>query len=69
MWSGVGKKLENEREIFFFLVFFFFFFLFHVIDCLFIFTNCNINGILALSVMNNIRKKLVMIAADMRIKS
>jgi len=34
-----------------------------MIDYVFIFTDCNINAILALTVMNNIRKELVMITA------
>jgi len=39
------------------------FFTIHMTDCVFIFTHCNINVILALIVTNNIRKKLVMIVA------
>ena len=33
-------------------------------ECVFILTPCNINAISALIVMNNIRKELIMIAAN-----
>jgi len=55
-----NKKDRNVENIFFF-------FssdpLFHMKNCVFISTYCNINVILALIATNNIKKKLVMIAA------
>jgi len=59
--GGNEKERESVENILFSL--FFFLIPFHVTNCLFIFTNCNINAILALIVMNNIKKKLVMIAS------
>jgi len=52
--SGDEKELEKCRESFFFVL----------TECVFILTPCDINAILALIVMNNIRKELVMIAAN-----
>jgi len=40
----------------------FFFNHFPMTECIFIFTHCNINAIIALIVINNIRKELIMIA-------
>jgi len=34
---------------------------FYMTDCIFIFTHCNLNAILTLIVMNNIKKQLIMI--------
>jgi len=53
--NGDGKELEKCREYPFFLV---------MTKCVFILTPCNINAILALIIMNNIRKELVMIATN-----
>ena len=39
-------------------------FLYVLTECVFILTPCNINAILALIVMNNIRKESIMIAAN-----
>jgi len=50
--SGDGKELEKYIEYFF-----------HMTECVFILTPCNINAISALIVKNNIRKHLVMITA------
>jgi len=52
--SDDGKELEKYRD--FFLV------IFHMIDYIFMFTYCNLTTILALIVINNIRKEMVMIA-------
>ena len=54
--SGDGKELEKCRAYLFSV-------LFYMKDYVFIFTYCNLNAILALIVMKNIRKELVMIAA------
>ena len=51
--SGDGKELEKYIEYFF-----------HMTECVFILTPCNINAISALIVINNIRKELVMIIAQ-----
>jgi len=51
--SGDGKELEKCREYLSLVM----------TKCVFILTPCNINAILALIVMNNIRKELVMIVA------
>jgi len=50
-----GNEKKKCREYFFSIPF-------HMTDCIFIFTYCNPNTILALILMNNIRKDLVMIA-------
>jgi len=57
---GNEKERGKVKNILFRSIFYFYF---QVTNCLFIFTNCNINVILALIVINKIRKKLVMIAA------
>jgi len=58
MWvnvGGNGRKRGSVANIFFLVPF-------HITDCLFIFTNSNPT----LIVMNNIRKKLVMITTHYR---
>jgi len=56
------KKERSVENIFFFLS------LFHMTDYVFISTHCSTNVILALIVMNNITKELVMIALlDIRV--
>ena len=51
--SGDGKELEKCRESFFSVLFF------HMTECIFRLTPCNINAISVLIVMNNIRKKMI----------
>jgi len=57
--SADGKELEKYIESFFSVL----------TKCVFILTPYNINAISALTVMNNIRKDLVMIAAHYGIKT
>jgi len=51
--SGIEKERGNVENIFFSVM----------TKCVFILTPCNINAISDLIVMNNIRNKLIMIAA------
>jgi len=63
VYVGGDEKEKRKCGECFLLLFFDFSIPFHMTEYVFIFTNCNINAISPLIVMNNIRKKLVMIAA------
>jgi len=54
-WYWERKRKCREYFLFFLI-------LFHMTECIFILTPCNINAISALIVINNIRKELIMIA-------
>jgi len=55
-----GNEKERKKEVY--KIFSFFLIFFHMTDCIFISTHCNTIVTLALIVMNNIMKELVMIA-------
>ena len=54
MWEWWEERIREVSRIFFLVL----------TECVFILTPCNINAILALIVMNNIKKELVMIVAN-----